>query len=489
MHLRFHPENAYPVRADSGPILVAAKSMSLFEMDAVSEAILQYAQVRPACTLEHITRALADRFSAVEVSETVEEFVRLQIFETEQSSQSSAPVAVPELDVEHFPVSSVVVNVANKCNLHCTYCYEPEEAKYGAAPVEMDWDTAQTSVDFLFQKAGNNPEVNLIFFGGEALLNFKLMRRIVAYAEEKGHAEKKKVDFSITTNGTLLTDTVIDFFQQHRFGITISMDGPKELHDKRRSFLTSNGTRKGSYEVIQPRLERLFERYTARPVVARVTVTKDAIDIVGTYEHLSGLGFFEVGFSPVTAKNGEEYGLEPADLHQVLAGFRELGSLYAERAAQNRYTGFSNLSTLLTDIHVGTNKFFPCGAGLGLLDVDGNGDVYLCHRFPGTEEHKYGNVKDGLEYDRLNAFINNAHLGKKTVCQTCWVRGLCGGGCYHEAMTQFGDALHPNLHYCDFLRAWTEYGIGVYMELQRKNPGFVEQYVLRARGDAPKELT
>ena len=165
--------------------------------------------------------------------------------------------------------------------------------------------------------------------------------------------------------------------------------------------------------MIQPRLERLFERYTARPVVARVTVTKDAIDIVGTYEHLSGLGFFEVGFSPVTAKNGEEYGLEPADLHQVLAGFRELGSLYAERAAQNRYTGFSNLSTLLTDIHVGTNKFFPCGAGLGLLDVDGNGDVYLCHRFPGTEEHKYGNVKDGLEYDRLNAFINNAHLGKK----------------------------------------------------------------------------
>ena len=360
MHLRFHPENAYPVAADSGPVLVAAKSMSLFDMDAVSEAILQYGQVRPACTLEQITQALADRFSALEVSETVEEFVRLQIFETEQSSKTCATKEVPELNVEHFPVSSVVVNVANKCNLHCTYCYEPEEAKYGAAPVEMEWETAQTSVDFLFKKAGNNPEVSLIFFGGEALLNFKLMRRIVTYAEEKGHAENKKVDFSITTNGTLLTDSVIDFFQRHRFGVTISIDGPKDLHDRRRSFLTSNGSRKGSYDVIRPRLERLFERYTARPVVARVTVTKDAIDIVRTYEHLNGLGFFEVGFSPVTAKNGEEYGLEPADLHRVLAGFRELGAVYVERAAQSCYTGFSNLSTLLTDIHVGTNKFFPC---------------------------------------------------------------------------------------------------------------------------------
>lgn len=486
MQLRFHPENAYPLTTDSGRVLVAAKSMALFEMDAVCEAVLRYGQVRPGCSLEQLTAALADRFSAEEVAETVREFVRLHIFETDPPA---SPVSIPELDVEQFPVSSVVVNVANKCNLHCTYCYEPDEAKYGPTPVQMDWPTAQASVDFLLHKSGQSRDINLIFFGGEALLNFKLMRQVVAYAEQKAQAEDKRVDFSITTNGTLLTDGVIDFFQEHRFGVTISIDGPPDLHDKRRSFLTATGQRTGSYQVLAPRLERLFKRYTARPVVARVTVTKDAVDILRTYEHLTGLGFFEVGFSPVTAADGADYGLEPADLHEVLAGFRQLGSLYVERAAQGHYTGFSNLSTLLTDIHVGTNKFFPCGAGLGLLDVDGNGDVYLCHRFPGSEEHKYGNVKDGLAYDRLNAFVNNAHLGNKTVCQTCWVRGLCGGGCYHEAMTQFGDALHPNLHYCDFLRAWTEYGIRVYMELQRKTPGFVEDYVVRARGDAPKELT
>jgi uncharacterized protein len=443
-------------------------------------------QTRPQATLELLQRELPGQFSPEQIKETVQELVNLQVLTTtERQMRSPQPV----VDVARFPVGSLVLNVANKCNLHCTYCYEPEAAKYGPAPVQMDSDTARASVDFLFQKSGANKEVNLIFFGGEALLNFKLMREIVAYAKTKSQETGKVVDFSLTTNGTLLTDEITDFFQEHRFGITVSIDGPKELHDKRRSFLTTRGERRGSYEQLLPRVRRLLERYTARPVVARVTLTKDTIEVVRIYEHLSALGFFEVGFSPVTAKNGEDFGLEPADLRQVLESFKELGALYVERALRNLYTGFSNLSTMLTDLHAGTNKLFPCGAGLGLLDVDGNGDVYLCHRFPGSEEHKYGNVRDELQYERLNDFLNGAHIGNKPVCQTCWIRGLCGGGCYHEAYTQFGDGALPNLHYCDFLREWTEYGIGVYMKLQEENPGFVETYVVRGRGDAPKELT
>ncbi|HKA52802.1 MAG TPA: quinohemoprotein amine dehydrogenase maturation protein [Candidatus Binatia bacterium] len=486
MEYQFRPENAHVVPYGGKKVLVAAKSMSLFVLDPASEAILGYAETRPHFTFERMTEEFAGRFSPQEVAETLQELVGLHVFTTEQIRPG--PV-LPVVDIEHFPLGSLVLNVANKCNLHCTYCYEPEAAKYGPSPVQMDWEVARASVDFLFRRAGKNREVNLIFFGGEALLNFKLMREVVAYAEERGRVLDKKVDFSLTTNGTLLTDEVVDFFQEHRFGLTVSIDGPQDVHDRRRSFLTKRGERKGSYELLLPRVQRLLQRYTARPVVARVTVTKGAVEVTRVYEHLSGLGFFEVGFSPVTAKNGEEYGLEPADLRRVLAGFKDLGRLYVERALRNQYTGFANLSTLLTDIHAGTNKLFPCGAGLGLLDVDGNGDVYLCHRFPGSEEHKYGNVKDGLRYDRLNEFLNAAHVENKPVCQTCWVRGLCGGGCYHEAYTQFGDGALPNLHYCDFLREWTEYGIGVYMELQEKNPGFVETYVLRGRGDAPRELT
>jgi uncharacterized protein len=176
-------------------------------------------------------------------------------------------------------------------------------------------------------------------------------------------------------------------------------------------------------------------------------------------------------------------------LREVLSGFKELGERYVARALRNEYTGFSNLSTMLTDLHLGTNKMFPCGAGLGLLDVDGNGDIYLCHRFPGTEEHKYGKVGGRIEYERLTEFVNSVQVGNKPVCQTCWIRGICGGGCYHEALQEFGEASLPNLHYCVFLREWTEYGIGVFTELDQKNPGFVEKFVVRSRGDVPKELS
>ena len=214
MDLHFRPENAHAIARDGQDnmdILVASKSMSMFVMDPASQAVLRYAESHPHCSHEQLTEALVDQFSVDEVAETVQEFIALEILHAHDRSPSRA--AVPTLDVEHFPVSSLVVNVANKCNLHCTYCYEPEGAKYGPSPVQMDWDTARESVDFLFKKSGQSKEINLIFFGGEALLNFKLMRQIVAYAGEKAEAEEKIIDYSLTTNGTLLTDEIIDFFQ------------------------------------------------------------------------------------------------------------------------------------------------------------------------------------------------------------------------------------------------------------------------------------
>src|SRR2546425_7024982 len=226
MELQFRPENAHVVTSGERTILVAAKSMSLFVLDPTSAAILRYAQTQPRLTLEQLTEEFAGRFSPPEVAETVQELMNLHVFTTAQPQPK--PI-VPVVDIEHFPLGSLVLNVANKCNLHCTYCYEPEAAKYGPSPMQMDWEMAQTSVDFLFHRAGKNREVNLIFFGGEALLNFKLMREVVAYAEEKGRGAGKKVDFSVTTNGTLLTDEIIDFFQEHRFGLTVSLDGPQDL--------------------------------------------------------------------------------------------------------------------------------------------------------------------------------------------------------------------------------------------------------------------
>src|SRR5262245_4588777 len=183
MHLQFRPENAHVIPSEQGKILVAAKSMALFVMDPVAEAILAYGQAHPRSDLAQLQRELSGQFSPQQVEETVQELINLQIFLT--AERQPRPIQ-PVVDVSRFPVGSVVLNVANKCNLHCSYCYEPEAAKYGPSPVQMDGEVARASVDFLFRRAGKNREVNLIFFGGEALLNFKLMREVVAYAEERG---------------------------------------------------------------------------------------------------------------------------------------------------------------------------------------------------------------------------------------------------------------------------------------------------------------
>jgi uncharacterized protein len=234
---------------------------------------------------------------------------------------------------------------------------------------------------------------------------------------------------------------------------------------------------------------RLLERYRVRPVVARVTVTKGGVEVARIFEHLMGLGFFEVGFSPVTAAAGAPHGLDALDLDELLGQFKALGALYVERALRGEFTGFSNLSALLTDIHGGTAKTLPCGAGLGLLDVDARGGLYLCHRFSGSEDYRFGSVHEGgVDEARLGGFLGDALAAKRPVCSACWIRGVCAGGCYHEAHTTLGDARLPNLHYCEWLRDWTEYGVGVYAEIERGRPGFVERVVARGRADAPREL-
>lgn len=481
--LVFRPENEHVVQFGNRSVLVAAKSMALFEIDPVDAAVLAYGRAHPRCRLGELIEALAPGHSTERVLESVKRLSSFQVFVPERGGDGAW--ALRTVEAERFPLGSLVLNVSNKCNMHCTYCYEPDDAKYGSLAGNMDWETAKQSVDFLFERSQGSRDLNLVFFGGEALLNFKLMQEIASYARGRAEVEDRVVDFSVTTNGSLLTDEVIDFFRRYRFGVTVSLDGPKEIQDKRRRIGKSNG----SYDVVVSRVRRLLERYTDRPIVARVTLTKGTLEIRRIYEHLTDLGFFEVGFGPVTARPNVEYGLDNADLDDLLAQFRDLGTTYVERALRNQHTGFTNLSTLLTDLHQGTNKLFPCGAGLGLLDVDGKGDVYLCHRFPGSEEHRYGNIREGVDYGRLNEFINQASVENKPVCQTCWIRGICGGGCYHEAYTTFGDGLLPNLHYCNWLRSWTEYGIGVYLRLEEENPGFIDQYVLRGRGDAPKELT
>ena len=462
----------HPFDADGASFLYLVPSAAVFRLDDVSRAVLDTGGDRDVAPRE-LAGSLADRFPQAELRGAVEDLVAARALRL-----VDAPVAPirAEPPPRRIPLTTLVLNVTSKCNLSCTYCYEygadrivPE----GKKPRFMTEETARASVDFMFAEAGDSPTVHLTFFGGETLLNFKVLRSALAYARERAAALGKAVDASLTTNATLLREEVIDWIVDNDVGVTVSIDGKREQQDAFRVF--ANGM--GSYDMVRPNVDALLARHRRRPVGARVTLTGQNLDVVGIYRHLfEEVGFWEVGFAPVTTSWQREYAIGAEGFDHMLAQFRLLAREYLDHALQGRRHGFSNVRDTLEEIHKGMSKAYPCGAGLGLMGVATDGDVALCHRFAGSDSHKLGDVRGGIDRALQDDFLTRHHIANKTDCATCWARPMCAGGCYHEAHTRYGSSVEPNLHYCEWIRAWTHACLEVYGALAERRPEFLAQF-------------
>jgi uncharacterized protein len=454
--------------------LYLVPSAAVFELDAACAEVL-HALNGSGATDAAIVTALADRFSPAELQTAIAELldVRAIRYQHQPAPADEVPRMLPMMP---FPLTTLVVNVTNQCNLACTYCYEYGEDKivdteHGAQSKFMSEATARDSVEMLLRESG--PVAHLTFFGGETLLNFPVLKATIAYARRRAAEAGKTIDFSLTTNATLLQPEIIEFLAENDVGVTISLDGPRELQNRFRVF--HNGA--GSYDVVAPKIKELLRRHRSRPIGARVTLTSETIDVMRIYRHLTDeMGFWEVGFAPVTTSPNLGYAISDGGFDRMLGQFRELAQEFLEHAAADRHHGFSNVKDTLEEIHKGVSKAYPCGAGLGLLGVSTDGDVALCHRFAGSDEHKLGTVRGGLDRDAQVAFLQDHHVSDKTDCQTCWARPLCAGGCYHEAHVRYGTTRRPNLHYCEWIRGWTDTCLQVYGELSVRNPGFLARF-------------
>ena len=417
--------------------------------------------------------ALEGQHSRQEIRDAFSELGRMGVIRLRGVREDAVPTA-PKLPPLPFPQKSLVLNVANDCNLGCSYCFA-SQGDYGAPRQMMDEPTAQRSIDFLLQNSADSESVTVVFFGGEPLMNLPLIRRIVEYANDAGAKVGKRVDFSITTNATYLTPAVIQFLSDSAIGVAVSIDGPKKYHDLRRTYKSGLG----SYDMIHPRVLDLLRNHKTRRVAARATLTHGVTAVEECFWHLKDMGFHEVGFAPVTSSDRDDYALSGEELWEVMAAFRRLSTLYVEQAAKDEYLGFSNLSNLLSELHAGIVKTYPCGAGLGLLGVGAKGDLYLCHRFLESPEHRLGSVYEGVNRERQLEFLENAHLSRKAPCQRCWVRYICSGGCHHESHVRYGDLYHGNPHYCEWIRTWIDLGLQCYAEIMERNPSFFEKVIDR----------
>jgi uncharacterized protein len=452
--------------------LYLVPSAAVFALDEPTSAVLRVV-TEGRRSEEAVAAALAERFDAASVRAAISELLQVRAIGYEHQPADESPRVLPMMP---FPLSTMVLNVTNQCNLACTYCYEYGEDKivdteHGKQSKFMTEETARQSVEFLL--AESSRIAHLTFFGGETLLNFPVLKATIAYARRRAAELEKEIDFSLTTNATLLKPEIIEFLAENHVGVTISIDGPRDLQNKFRVF--HNGA--GSYDLVAPKIKELLKRHRSRPIGARVTLTSETIDVTRIYRHLTEeMGFWEVGFAPVTTSPNQQYAIGERGFDRMLDQFRALAHEFRDAVVVNRHHGFSNVKDTLEEIHKGVSKAYPCGAGLGLLGVSTDGDVALCHRFAGSDAHKLGTVRDGIDRAAQAAFLEQHHIADKTDCSRCWARPLCSGGCYHEAHVRYGTTRRPNLHYCEWIRGWTDTCLQVYGELSERNPAFLARF-------------
>ena len=358
------------------------------------------------------------------------------------------------------PVRAISLAIAQSCNLGCVYCYA-QQGSFGGEARAMERSAAMGAIDLLLAAAEAGDRVQVTYLGGEPLANRELLRESAEYAVMLASRKGVQVRFSITSNGTLLTEQDSDFFEQYGFAVTISLDGNREMHDRLRPFKDG----RGSYERTMNRVRPLLQRQRRMQVSARVTVTPHNLDLRKTLDNFISMGFHSVGFSPMLSSRGSAEEMSSADLQNMLREMLDCGAEFERRVICGDRYPFLNISNALREIHKGTHRPYPCGAGAGYLGVSADGGLYACHRFVEDEGGKMGDLHNGIDREKRNGWLAARHVHFQSPCRECWARYLCGGGCHHEVLQRGRPA-------CDYIRGWLEYCLQAYIRLLEKRPEY-----------------
>jgi uncharacterized protein len=360
--------------------------------------------------------------------------------------------------IEDPPLRALSLAVAQRCNLGCAYCYA-EGGSFGSATREMPWSVAKSSLRRLFSDARQGERVNLAFLGGEPLVNRRLVRRTTELAARFGASKRVPIGFSITTNGTLLNSDDCEFFERYGFAVTVSLDGVGPAHDRLRP--TKGGV--GTYERIITNVCPFLGRQRRMQVTARVTVTPENLGLREALDHFISLGFHSVGFSPMLRSPSRQNEMAAQDLDTFLGEMIACGREFERRIVAGEHYPFANMMTALQEIHRGTHRPYPCGAGAGYFGVSSSGGLFACHRFVEDMGAALGHTSHGVDRGAQRKWLAERAVDRQEPCRSCWARYLCGGGCHYEV-------IHRGRPACDYIRGWLEYVMGAYVRLSEQRP-------------------
>ncbi len=325
-------------------------------------------------------------------------------------------------------IKAICLHVAHDCNLSCEYCFAAEGTFHGERGM-MSVETGKKVLSFLVEKSGKRKQLEVDFFGGEPLLNFPLIKELVAYGRNLEKTSGKRFRFTLTTNALALTDEHMDYINQEMENVVLSLDGRKAVNDQMRKTLTGEG----SYDLIQPQISKMVEKRGAKPYFVRGTFTARHLDFASDVLHMADLGYNQISVEPVVGPPEREYTLQESHIPTIEKEYENLAEAYLKRKGTDKAFRFFHFILDLQQGPCMKKRATGCGAGTEYLAVTPEGDLYPCHQFVGQEHFCLGNVESGLvNFNQLENF-SNANIYNKPECRECWAKYYCSGGCHANA--------------------------------------------------------
>lgn len=353
-------------------------------------------------------------------------------------------------------VKALCLHVAHTCNLNCAYCFA-SQGKYSGDRALMSFETGKRALDFLIENSGSRRNLEVDFFGGEPLMNFDVVKRLVEYARSIEKEYGKNFRFTLTTNGVLIDDDVIDFANREMSNVVLSLDGRKEIHDRYRVDYAGNG----SWEKIVPKFQRLVQARGGKNYYMRGTFTHANPDFLEDIKQMLELGFTELSMEPVVTAKGDPSELTEEDLPTVLEQYEKLAQLMLEREREGRPFTFYHYMIDLSGGPCIYKRISGCGSGTEYMAVTPWGDLYPCHQFVGDERFRLGNIFDGVSNTAVQNEFAGCNVYAREKCRDCWARLYCSGGCAANAYHSTGSVRGVYEYGCKLFRKRMECAIAV----------------------------
>lgn len=406
-------------------------------IEILAELAGDMADARPLSESEKaaVREKLSGAYECPEIDEALED-IQLLIDREELFTADLYKDYVLDFKKRKTVVKALCLHIAHDCNLACRYCFA-EEGEYHGRRALMSFEVGKKALDFLIANSGNRRNLEVDFFGGEPLMNWDVVRQLVEYGRSKEEEYNKKFRFTLTTNGVLLNDEVMEFCNREMGNVVLSLDGRPEVNDKMRPF--RNG--KGSYELIVPKFQKFADSRNQNNYYVRGTFTRENLDFSQDVIHFADLGFKQMSIEPVVASPEEPYAIREEDLPKIMEEYDKLAVEYIKRQKEGR--GF-NFFHFMLDLNQGpcvAKRLSGCGSGTEYLAVTPWGDLYPCHQFVGEEKFLLGNVDDGITNTEVRDEFKLCNVYAKDKCRDCFARFYCSGGCAANSYNFHGSIL------------------------------------------------